>query len=212
MNYTELSDNIQEIAEDSFTADQIALFVQQAEQNVYNTVQLPPMRETATPTTSAGTATVAVPADFLYTYGLAVVLGSGAYRYLLNKDVNFIREAYPTPSATGTPVHYAYSEDSGDTVLFLGPTPDATYTLDLTYARYPESIVTAGTTWLGDNYDNVLLNGALLEAARFQQQEPDVIQNYEKLYLQSVALIKRLGDGYLRQDVYRSGQVREAVS
>ena len=209
MNYTELSDNIQEIAEDSFTADQIALFVQQAEQNVYNTVQLPPMRETATPTTSAGTATVAVPADFLYAYGLAVVLGSGAYRYLLNKDVNFIREAYPRSSSTGLPKHYANFDDD---FFIVGPTPDSTYTVELHYGYYPESIVTAGTTWLGDEFDSALLNGALIEAARFMKAEPDIIQNYEKLYVQAIGLLKMLGDGKLREDTYRSGQYRMPVS
>lgn len=212
MNYTDLTTNIQDICETTFTADQLAMFVQQAEEKIYNTVQIPPVRETASLATVASTETVAVPSDFLYSFSLALTESSGTLRFLLNKDVNFLSEAYPDPTATGVPVHYALGEDLNDSVIRLGPIPDDAYTLTLKYARYPESIVTASTTWLGDNSSSSLLNGALIEAARFMQQDPDVVQNYEKMYLQSIALLKQLGDAKLRQDVYRSGQVREAVS
>jgi hypothetical protein len=149
------------------------------------------------------------PSDFLYNYSLAVIDGSGAYSYLINKDVNFIRDAYPTPTSTGLPKHYAYFDE--DTFI-LGPTPDASYAVELHYGYYPESIVTAGTTWLGNEFDSALLNGALIEAIRFMKGEPDIIANYEKLYLQSITLLKNLGDGKLREDTYRSGQFRSPVS
>ena len=135
--------------------------------------------------------------------------GDGVFTYLLNKDVNFIREAYPNPATTGVPVHYALFSD---TSIILGPTPNSGYTMELHYGYYPESIVTASTTWLGDEFDSALLNGALIEAIRFMKGEPDIIANYEKLYLQSIGLLKNLGDGKLREDMYRSGQFKQAVS
>jgi hypothetical protein len=136
----------------------------------------------------------------LYTFSLAVVKANGDYEYLLNKDVNFIREAYPGPAVTGLPKHYANFDD---TAFILGPTPDAAYTVELHYGYYPESIVTAGTTWLGDEFDSALLNGALLEAIRFMKGEPDIIANYEKLYLQAIGLIKMLGDDTGTTQVYK---------
>lgn len=145
----------------------------------------------------------------MYSYSLAVVDGSGLYHFLINKDVNFIREAYPSPTSTGLPKHYAYFDE--DTFI-VGPTPDSGYTVELHYGYYPESIVTAGTTWLGDEFDSALLNGSLLEAARFMKAEQDTIANYEKMYLQSITLLKALGDGKLRADAYRSGQPRFPVS
>jgi hypothetical protein len=149
-------------------------------------------------------------------YSLAIVKANGAYEFLLNKDVNFIRQAYPTPTSTGTPKYYAIfgpnSNDDTELTLILGPTPDAVYTAELHYFYYPESIVTAGTSWLGDNFDSALLNGALIEAIRFIKGEPDVVAFYEKLYLQSIMLLKQLGDGKQRQDAYRSGQFRQDVT
>jgi hypothetical protein len=209
MNYTELKANIKDICENEFSEDALAMFTKQAEQKIYNTVQLPAMRKNQTGTLTINNKYLQIPGDYLYTFSLAVVRANGDYEYLLNKDVNFIREAYPGPTATGLPKHYANFDD---TAFILGPTPDAAYSVELHYGYYPESIVTAGTTWLGDEFDSALLNGALLEAIRFMKGEPDIIANYEKLYLQAIGLIKMLGDGKLRQDTYRSGQFRTPVS
>ena len=209
MNYSELTTNIADITENTFTADQLAMFVQQAEQKIYNTVQIPALRRNSTGALTSGNSYLAVPSDFLYTYSLAVVDGAGSYTFLLNKDVNFLREAYPTPTATGLPKHYAYFDEDS---FLLGPTPDAAYVVELHYGHYPESIVTAGTTWLGDEFDSALLNGALIEAIRFMKGEQDIVAMYDKLYLQAIALLKNLGDGKLREDTYRSGQPRTIVS
>lgn len=209
MNYTELKTNIEDICENSFTEDQLAMFTQQAEQKIYNTVQIPALRRNVTGNVTSGNKYLSTPSDFLYSYSLAVIDGDGNYTYLLNKDVNFIREAYPGPTATGLPQHYAFFDDNS---FLLGPTPDTSYDMELHYGYYPESIVTAGTTWLGDEFDSALLNGALIEAIRFMKGEQDVVAMYEKLYVQSIGLLKNLGDGKLREDTYRSGQVRNPVS
>ena len=209
MNYTELKTNIQDICENSFTDDQLAMFTQQAEQKIYNSVQIPALRKNVTGTMSTNIKYLSTPSDFLWSYSLAVVDGSGNYHFLLNKDVNFMREAYPNPTATGLPKHYAYFDD--DTFI-VGPTPDTGYTSELHYGYYPQSIVTAGTTWLGEEFDSALLNGALIEAIRFMKGEPDIVATYEKMYLQSITLLKALGDGKLREDAYRSGQFRVPVS
>ena len=209
MNYTELKANIKDICENEFSEDALAMFTKQAEQKIYNTVQLPAIRKNETGALTIGNKYLQIPDDYLYTFSLAVVKANGDYEYLLNKDVNFIREAYPGPTATGLPKHYANFDD---TAFILGPTPDAAYSVERHYGYDPESIVTAGTTWLGDEFDSALLNGALLEAIRFMKGEPDIIANYEKLYLQAIGLIKMLGDGKLRQDTYRSGQFRTPVS
>ena len=209
MNYTELKTNIQDICETTFTDAQLAMFTEQAEQKIYNTVQIPALRRNATSNFTVSNQYLALPSDFLYAYSLAVTDGSGDYQYLLNKDVNFIREAYPASSGTGLPKHYAFFDDD---FFIVGPTPDSTYTVELHYGYYPESIVTAGTTWLGDEFDSALLNGALIEAARFMKAEPDIVQNYEKLYVQAIGLLKMLGDGKLREDAYRAGQYRMPVS
>ena len=203
MNYTELKTNIEDITENTFTDDQLAMLTEQAEQKIYNTVQIPALRKNVTGTLTASNKYLSTPTDYLYTYSLAVVDGSGNYHFLLNKDVNFIREAYPVQTTTGLPKHYANFDD--DTFI-VGPTPDSGYTVELHYGYYPESIVTAGTTWLGDEFDSALLNGALVEAARFMKSEPDIIQNYEKFYVQALQLLRVLGDGKLRSDTSRSGQ------
>jgi hypothetical protein len=216
MNYATLCANIADICENSFTADELAMFVQQAEQKIYNTVQISNLRKNVTGTLTASNKYLSAPGDFLSVYSLAIVKANGAYEFLLNKDVNFIRQAYPTPTSTGTPKYYAIfgpnSNDDTELTLILGPTPDAVYTAELHYFYYPESIVTAGTSWLGDNFDSALLNGALIEAIRFIKGEPDVVALYEKLYLQSIMLLKQLGDGKQRQDAYRSGQFRQDVT
>ena len=209
MNYTELKTNIEDICENTFTDEQLAMFTQQAEQKIYNTVQIPALRKNVTGTLSNTNKYLSTPSDFLWSYSLAVIDGSGVYHFLLNKDVNFMREAYPNPTVTGLPKHYAYFDDN---TFIVGPTPDSSYSSELHYGYYPQSIVTAGTTWLGDEFDSALLNGALIEAIRFMKGEPDIVAMYEKMYLQSITLLKSLGDGKLREDAYRSGQFRVPVS
>ena len=205
MNYTELKTNIQDICEQTYTDDQLDMFTQQAEQLIYTTVDLPAMRVNQTGTTSINNKYLTMPSNMLYVYSLAVIDGSDNYHYLLNKDVSFIREAYPVAATTGRPVHYGIF---GDGTFILGPTPDAAYASEIHFAKYPTSIVTAGTTWLGTEFDSALLNGALVEAIRFQKGEPDMVALYEKLYTQAVLLLRNLGAGRLETDTYRSGVVR----
>jgi hypothetical protein len=222
MDYISLKANIQDIVENSFTEDQLAMFTQQAEQKIFNTVQLPSLRKNVDGALTPNNKYLSAPTDFLSVFSLAVVDEDGRYEYLLNKDVNFIRQAYPTPTSTGLPRYYAIfgpTTTAGnppsltDELSFIvGPTPDANYVVELHYFFYPESIVTAGQTWLGDNFDSALLNGALIEALRFIKGEGDMIAMYDKLYLQAITLLKQLGDGKLRQDAYRSGQFRQSVS
>lgn len=308
MNYTELTDTIKSYTENTFSAFDMAAFVKQAEQRIYNTVQFPSLRKNMTGTTTSGNAYLSAPSDFLSTYSFAIVDGSGNYEYLLDKDVNFIRQAYPNPSSTGTPKYYALfgpTTTSGATPtvtnelsFILGPTPDAGYTVELHFYYYPASIVQGqissfgvitsgsgytdgtyydvpltggqgeaatatitvssggvttvtlasagvgyrindvlsapassigvggtgfsipvlttsnpdGTSWLGDNFDSVLLYGSLVEAYTFMKGEPDLIQLYNAKYQEALQQAKRLGDGLERQDAYRSGQVRVPVT
>jgi hypothetical protein len=216
MNYAELCTNIADICENTFTADEYAMFTKQTEQRIYNTVQLANLRKNVTGTITANNKYLSCPDDFLSTYSLAVIDASGNYSYPLNKDVNFIREAYPNPTSTGLPKHYAIFGPQSSAVtelaFILGPTPNTTYSTELHYYYYPESLVTAGTTWLGDNFDSALLNGALVEAIRFMKGEQDLVALYQNMYVQSIALLKNLGDGKQRMDAYRSGQVRTAVA
>jgi hypothetical protein len=219
MNYAELVANIADICENEFTADEYAMFTEQAEQKIYNTVQLANLRKNVTGTLTSGNKYVSCPGDFLSTYSLAVIENYGTatetYTFLLNKDVNFIREAYPVPADTGLPKYYAIFGPQSTAVnelsFILGPTPNSAYKLELHYYYYPESIVTAGTTWLGDNFDSALLNGALIEAIRFMKGELDLIQVYQGMYAQAIDLLKNLGDGKQRMDAYRDGQVRIPV-
>jgi hypothetical protein len=216
MNYTELCANIADVCENTFTADAYALFAKQTEQRIFNTVQLPSLRKNTTIALTPSNMYVNAPADFLSAFDLAIINPSTlVYTYLINKDVNFIREAYPTVGATGAPKYYAiFGPQTGDAkeIRFsFGPTPDLAYTLEINYFFYPESIVTAGTTYLGDNFDSALLNGALVEAIRFMKGEQDMVKLYQDMYMQSIALLKNLGDGKLRQDAYRSGQPRTQV-
>jgi hypothetical protein len=216
MNYTELKQNISDICENTFTEDEYALFTQQAEQRIYSTVQLANLRKNVTGTLSSGNKYLQAPSDFLSTYSIAVIDADDEYHYLLNKDVNFIREAYPKATSTGLPKHYAIfgprSDDVNELSFILGPTPNASYAVELHYYYYPESIVTAGDTWLGENFDSALLNGALVEAIRYMKGEPDMVKLYQEMYLQSIALLKNLGDGKQRGDAYRDGQVRVQVN
>ena len=205
MNYAELTTNIEDICEQSFSADQLAMFTKQAEQLIYGAVDLPAMRTNQTGTTTINIKYLTMPTNMLYVYSLAVIDATNAYHYLINKDVSFIREAYPKAANTGLPVHYGIF---GDGTFILGPTPDATYASEIHFAEYPESIVTASTTWLGTEFDSALLNGALVQAIRFQKGEPDMVAMYEKLYVQAVALLRNMGAGRLETDTYRSGVVR----
>lgn len=217
MNYTDLSQAIQDYTsntESTFVSN-IPVFVRQAEQRIFNTVQFPSLRKNVTGTTTASNKYVSAPTDFLSVYSMAVVNTDGSYTFLLNKDVNFLREAYPTPTDTGTPAYYALFGPSStaptELSFMLGPTPDAAYTLELHYFFYPVSIVDNGTSWLGDNFDSVLLYGSLVEAYTFMKGEPDMITQYGNLYKEALAMAKRLGDGLERQDAYRSGQARVPV-
>ena len=205
MNYTELKVNIQDICEQTFTDEQLAMFTEQAEQGIYNSVQIPALRRNQTGLLTNADPYLVYPIDFLYPFSLAVIDAQGNYEYLLNKDVNFMREAYPNPTATGKPKHYGLFDD---TAFILGPTPNSAYSVELHYGYYPETIVTAGTTWLGTEFDTALLNGALVQAIRFIKGEPDMVALYQKMYIDAMALLKNLGDGKMREDMYRSGQLR----
>jgi hypothetical protein len=226
MNYTELTAAICDYTQnfDQDFIDNIPVFVKQAEQRIYNTVQFPSIRKNVTGVTSVGNPFLSCPNDFLAVYSLAVVDATGNYEFLLNKDVNFIRQAYPNPNSTAIPKYYALfgpttSNDPNPVItdeltFILGPTPDALYTAVLHYYYYPESISVAadGRTWLGDNFDSVLLYGSLVEANTFMKGEADMTALYDGKYKEALGMAKRLGDGMERQDAYRSGQYRQAVT
>ena len=220
MNYTQLSDAIQaytENTEANFIAE-IPVFVKQAEQRIYNNIQFPSLRKNVTGATTTDNKYLACPSDFLAVYSLAAVDATGGYEYLLNKDVNFIRQSYPNPNEDkGIPKYYALfgpqSNDVNELSFILGPTPDASYTVELHYYYYPPSITVAPyTSWLGDNFDSVLLYGSLVEAYTYMKGESDMMQLYNQKFMEALALAKRLGDGMERQDAYRSGQFRQKVT
>ena len=230
MNYTELTAAIKAYCENDFpqvvgsggltSAEQIATFVQNAEERIYNSVQIPAIRKNMTGATTSGNKYLALPPDWLSTFSLAVVCNgptvlpdgrvfvAGDYLYLLNKDVNFIRESFPSQTDTGLPQYYAVFDYN---TFILGPMPNANYTVELHYFYYPTSIVAAGTSWLGDNFESILLYGSLLEAASFMKSEADVVNMYKERYNEAMLLLKQLGDAKDRQDAYRSGQVRYPV-
>ncbi len=225
MNYAELFETIKGYVENDFpntswtgsdgsstvtltSTEQINTFIEQAEQRVFNTVQLLDLRKNVTGNCTASNKYLSVPSDWLANFSLAVVDGDGNYEYLLNKDVSFIRQSFPNPNTEGLPYCYAYFDENS---FILGPTPDDNYTVELHYFYYPQSIVTAGTSWLGDNFDSVLLYGSLLEAYTFMKGEQDVIAEYQKRYDEAMNMLKMLGEGKNRQDQYRSGQVRYPV-
>jgi hypothetical protein len=238
LTYTELVAAIESYTENQFPATtladgstvssttQINTLIEQAEQRIYNSVQFPSLRKNQYSAITANNKYVSLPNDFLAVYSLALVTGvtganldTGAYEYLLNKDANFIRQAYPTPNSTGVPKYYALfgptivsSAITNELSLILGPTPDAAYYVELHYFYYPESITTAGTSWLGDNFDSVLLYGSLVEAMTYMKGETDMVTLYNTKYNEALALAKRLGDGMERTDAYRTGQVRVAVT
>jgi len=217
MNYAQLVTAIEEYTETSETTfvSQIPNFVQLAEERIYNTVDLPSLRKNVTGTLTIANPYLSAPGDFLSVYSLAVINDDGEYEYLLNKDVNFIRQAYTQPTDTGIPKYYAIFGPNSSSItelsFILGPTPDGEYLVELHYFYYPESIVTASTSWIGDNFESALLYGALREAVIFQKGEQDMVAYYEKMYMESLGLLKNLGDGKLRRDAYRSGQIRLPV-
>jgi hypothetical protein len=221
VNYTQLSAAIVAYTENTSSdfAAQIPVFVQQAEQRIYNSVQFPSLRKNVLLSTTFADQYLVCPQDFLAVYSLAVINLDGSYEYLLNKDVNFIRQAYPDPTDIAIPKYYALFGPNviGPTItnvlrFILGPTPDAIYNLELHYFYYPASIVTAGTSWLGDNFDSVLLYGSLVEAYTYMKGEADMMGLYDGKYKEALALAKRLGDGMERGDAYRDGQYRQQVT
>jgi hypothetical protein len=212
VNYSQLSTLIQdycESTEQSFVAN-IPTFVQLAEERIYNSVQIPAIRKNVTGTMTNTFPYFQLPSDWLSTFSLAVIDPiTGEYEYLLNKDVNYIRAAYPPPNSYGKPKYYAIWDDN---TMILGPTPDQAYTAELHYYYYPASIVNVGNTWLSDNFETVLLYGCIREGYTYLKGDPDLMQYYENKYQESLGLLKRLGDGLDRQDAYRSGQVRIPVT
>jgi hypothetical protein len=225
MNYAQLFETIKGYVENDFpntswtdstgsgtvtltSKEQIDTFIVNAEERIFNSVQLLDLRKNVTGNCTANNKYLTVPSDWLSTFSMAVIDGDGNYEYLLNKDVNYIRAAFPNPNSTDTPTHYAYFDENS---FILGPTPDANYNIELHYFYYPASITTAGTTWLGDNFESVLLYGSLLEAYTFMKGEQDVIASYQKRYDEALAMLKQLGEGKNRIDQYRTEQVRYPV-
>ena len=220
MNYTELVTAVQDYCENNFPTVDMNRFIEQAEQKIYNSVQLPALRKNVVGVTTPANKYLAAPDDYLATFSLAVIENYGqadeVYHYLLNKDVNFIREAYPSPNDTGLPFYYGlfgpqYSFPN-ELSFILGPTPDAVYHMELHYFFYPESIVTAQDTWLGDNFDTALLNGTLMEAITYMKGEPDMVALYKARYDEAMALLKQLGDAKEKGDSYRDGMPKYPVT
>jgi hypothetical protein len=233
MDYNELFSQIQSYTENIFpdafvtlpgtsnsstvnVTTQINTFIEQAEARIYNTVQIPSLRKNVTGNCSSTSKYLACPNDYLSTYSLAVIDGDGNYEYLLNKDVNYIRQAYPNPNSTGLPRYYALFgsrlNDPNELTFILGPTPDAAYGAELHYFYYPESIVTAGTSWLGDNYSPALLYGSLVEAYTYMKGEADMISLYNSKFTEAMMQLNRLGTGLERGDSYRDGQAKIVVN
>ena len=218
MNYNELSQTIQSYVEstEQLFVENIPVFVQQAEERIYNTVQLPSLRKNVTGAFSSSNQYLSLPNDYLSTFSMAVIKPNGEYEYLLNKDVNFIRQAYPSPTATGKPRYYALFgsrlNDPNELTFILGPTPDLSYSAELHYFYYPESIVTNGTSWLGDNYSPVLLYGSLVEAYTYMKGEADMLLAYNTKYNEAMQQLNRLGTGLERGDAYRDGQAKIKVN
>ena len=218
MTYDELVIATQNYCENVFQKVDMDTFIRQAENRIFNVAQPANQRKNVTGSLTAGNKYLQCPVDFLSVFSLAIYpAAGGSYEYLLDKDVNFIRQAYPNPATTGKPKHYAIfgprSDNEDELTLILGPTPDAAYNAELHYYAYPESIVDAadGRTWLGDNFDSVLLYGTMNEALTYMKGEPDMIKLYQERYVQAIALYKNLADGKQRGDAYRNGQVRTAV-
>jgi hypothetical protein len=217
MTYNELVTAVQDYCENTFPTVDMNIFIKQAEQRIYNTVQIANLRKNVTGSLTQGNKYLGCPEDFLSPYSLAIYPAAGGdFLFLLNKDVNFMREAYPNQVTQGKPKHYAIfgpqSNDVNELTFMLGPTPDAAYMAELHYYYYPESIVDAGATWLGENFDSALLYGTLCEAVTYMKGEADMVKLYQDRYVQAIALLKNLGDGKQRTDAYRDGQTRVQVS
>jgi hypothetical protein len=217
MTYNELVTAVSDYSENTFPTSVMDIMIKQAEQRIYNTVQIANLRKNVTGSLTSGNKYLQCPTDFLSVYSLAIYpAAGGAYEYLLDKDVNFIRQAYPNPATTGKPKHYAIfgprSDDATELTFIVGPTPNANYSAELHYFAYPESIVTAGETWLGENFDSALFNGTMIEAITYMKGEADMIKLYDERYMSAIALLKNLGDGKQRTDAYRTGQVRVKVN
>lgn len=219
MNYADLVSAIKAYTENDFpdtvgsggltSTEQINTFIINAEERVFNSVQLLDLRKNVTGNVTPTNKYLSVPSDWLATFSMAVIDPvTGDYEYLLNKDVSFIRQAYPNPNDIGKPEYYAYFDVDS---FILGPTPDTNYEVELHYFYYPQSIVEAGTSWLGENFEAVLLYGSLLEAYTFMKGEADIIAQYQKRYDEAMAMLKQLGEGKNRQDNYRTLQVRYPV-
>lgn len=215
MNYAELVTAVESYCENTFDQNDMDTFIRQAEQNIYNSVQLPSLRKNVIGNTTSGNKYLACPTDFLSSFSLAAIDASGEYHYLLNKDVNYIRECYPKATDSGLPFYYALfgpqSSFPNELSFILGPTPDSIYSMELHYYFYPESIVVANETWLGDNFDTALLNGTLIEAITYMKGEADLVALYKERYMNALTLLKNLGDGKERGDAYRDGQVKNKV-
>jgi len=216
VNYTQLKTAVEDSVENTFSATDFATLTRLAEDKIYNSVQLPALRKNVTGDLSAGNQYLAAPNDFLSVFSMAVFPAAGGeYTFLLNKDVNFIRESYPNPATTGVPRYYAlfgpvYNLPT-ELTFILGPTPVAGYKAELHYFYYPESIATAGTSWIGDNFESVLFNAVMVEAGRFMKEEADIMTMYQNQFNESFLLLKNLGDGKNRGDTFRNGQVRNPV-
>ena len=219
MNYAQLVETIKGYTENDFpdtagsggmtTTEQINTFIINAEERVFNSVQLLDLRKNVTGNVTSGNKYLSVPSDWLANFSLAVIDPvTGEYEYLLNKDVSYIRQAYPSPTDLGKPLYYAFFDVDS---YILGPTPDANYEMELHYFYYPQSITEAGTSWLGENFESVLLYGSLLEAYTFMKGEQDVIAQYQRRYDDALMMLKQLGEGKNRQDMYRTPQVRYPV-
>jgi len=223
VTYTQLVAAIESYTENyetEFIAN-IPVFVTQAETRIYNSVQIPPLRKNVTGIVSNNNKYLSCPLDFLSVFSFAVIDATGRFEYLLNKDVNFLRAAYPTPTTTGVPQYYALFGPtvaggvvSDELSFMVAPTPDAQYDVELHYYYYPESITVAadGRTWLGDNYDPVLLYGALVEAYTYMKGEQDMMLYYQKKFDDSLMQLNRLGTGLERGDAYRDGQAKIKVN
>ena len=235
MNYTTLFQTIKNYCENEFPSTtftgtdgtttvttlsntQVNTFITEAETRIYNAVNIPTLRKNVTGTLTTGNQYLSLPTDWLAAYSVAIFTSDYAtpYTYLINKDVNFMREAYPVPTATGTPKYYSLfgTQLSNNVALsyLLGPTPDQAYSVEMHYFYYPESITTAGTSWLGDNYDPILLYGSLLEAVIFMKGEQDIIAMYKAKYDEAMLEFRRLCDGLERGDAYRDGMTKLNVS
>ena len=215
MTYLELCTAIQDYVENTFSTEQIDVFIKEAEQRIYNSIQLPDLRKNVTGVISPDNKYLQCPGDFLSAYSIAVIDADDNYTYLLNKDVNFIREAYPNPNSKGIPKYYAIfgpqSNDINELTFILGPTPDMQYDTELHYFYYPPSIVDAGNTWLGENFDSALLYGSILEAYTFLKGDADIMTNYRQRYEEAMTLLNTLATGKDRGDAYRNGQARIPV-